>query len=200
MPFDQLMLSFEHYCVVFAKMTVTFKNLNTMYLADVAISLNAGTAPTTAYIPLVENGVMVRQRLNVSTLVDSQATLELPISIAKFGNVPSLLSNPDYSGSVAANPAEQSYFHISVWNTYNVTTVNVIAEVMIEYEAWFFEPRKNSVSLQSKMLALVIEDGKKAIEADKEKGTYVDPIPKGLGDYFILPRPCPVSIHVEEQK
>lgn len=165
MPFDQMMLSFEHYCVVSAKLTITAKNLNPTYLADVAISLNAGTAASTAYGPLVENGMLVRQRLNVSTLQGSQATLKMPISISRFGSVPTLLDNPDYAGSVAANPAEQSYFHISVWNSYNVTTVNVICEVFIEYEAWFFEPRKNSASLERQLRNLILaEERNKATE------------------------------------
>jgi hypothetical protein len=158
MSFDQMMLSFEHYCVVGARMTVTAKNLNATYLADVALSLNAGSAATSAYATLAENGVLVRERLNVSTLPGSQSTLVMPINIRRFGSVPTLLDNPDYAGSVAANPAEQSYFHISVWNAYNVTPVNVICEVFIEYDAWFFEPRKNSPSLSSQISQLILAD------------------------------------------
>lgn len=165
MPFDQMMLSFEHYCVTGARMTITAKNLNPTYLADVAISLNAGSAATTSYIALVENGVLVRERLNISTLQGSQATLTMPISISRFGSVPQLLDNPDYAGSIAANPAEQSYFHISVWNTYNVTTVNVICEVFIEFDAWFFEPRKNSVSLDRQLRQLIINDERSRSES-----------------------------------
>lgn len=158
MPFDQMMLSFEHYCVTYAQLTVTAKNQNSTYLADVAISLNAGSAPSTNYGQLVENGVLVRERLNLSTLQGSQATLKMPISISRFGSVPQLLDNPDYSGSVAANPAEQSYFHISVWNSYNTTVVAVLCEIFLEFDAVFFEPRKNSVSLDQQLLKLIIAD------------------------------------------
>ena len=113
MPFDQLMLSFEHYVVTSAKMTVNFKNTATTNTQSVAISLNADPTPITAYGSLCENGVLVRDRLGMYPYSDSVKTLTMPISIGKFGAVRQLLDNPSYEGSVAANPVEQSYFHIS---------------------------------------------------------------------------------------
>ena len=161
MPFDQLMLSFEHYVVVNAKMTISFKSLSTTSTTGIGISLNAGTAATTVYTQLIENGVMVRDRLAQAPYDDSLKVLSMPISISKFGSVRNLLDNPDYSGTIAANPAEQSYFHISIWNPEGVATTSVTAEVFITYDAWFIEPRKNSVSLNAAIRRLILAEEKK---------------------------------------
>lgn len=167
MPFDQLMLSFDHYCVVGAKMTVTVRNQNTTYPADVAISLNGSSTAITDYTRLVENGLLVRERLNVVSTANSQGTLVMPINVGKFSSCPSLLSNPDMAGSIAANPVEQSYFHLSCWNGYDATVVNCIWEVFIEYDAWFFEPRKNSPSLEATIRKLLISEEREKMRERK---------------------------------
>lgn len=161
MPFDQLMLSFEHYCVVGAKMTCNFKNASTTNTIGIGISLNAGPSAITSVQQIVENGVMVRDRLPVAPSSETLKTLSIPTSIAKFGSVRDLLDNPDYNGSVAANPVEQSYFHISVWCPDSLSLVSgITVEVYIEYDAWFFEPRKNSVSVNQVIHKLLIEEQK----------------------------------------
>lgn len=163
MPFDQMMLSFDHYCVVGAKITVNFRNTSTTSSVGVGISLNANNTPTANYQQLIENGVMVRDRLALAPSDDSVKTLEMPINVSRFGGVPQLLDNPDYWGSIASNPAEQSFFHISVWNPDGVTVVpNIIMEVFITYDAWFLEPRKNSLSLNSALRALILSEEKKS--------------------------------------
>jgi len=160
MAFDQLMLSFDHYCVTRSRITVNFRNQHATYIISAGISLNGSSAPVTSYVALVENGEMVRVRLNGQGLADCMATLVLPISIAKFGSVTDLLDNPEYHGTIAANPTEQSYFNISVWNTFDSAVVSIIAEVFIEYEAWFFEPRKNSVSINQQLSRLILSEMK----------------------------------------
>lgn len=161
MPFDQIMLSFEHYCVVAARMTVNFRNSSTVNTVCVGLSLNAGPTAVSTVINLIENGVMVRDRLTVSPSSDMAKTISIPISIGKFGAVPSLLSNPDFSGNIANNPVEQSYFHLSVWCPDSGSAVSgIIAEVFIEYDSWFMEPRKNSPSVNSALKALILSEEK----------------------------------------
>lgn len=160
MPFDQLMLSFEHYVVLRAKCTVNFKSTSTTNTTSVAISLNAGPTPTTAYGSLVENGVLVRDRLGMYPNTGSVKTLSMPIDIAKFGCVRQLRDNPSYEGSVAANPTEQSYFHISAWNPDTVSSIDTICEIYLEYDAIFREPRKNSPSLEAALKRLIIVEEK----------------------------------------
>ena len=161
MRFDEMMIAFEHYCVVGARMHISIRNASTTNTIGFSISANAGPTPTTNIIQLVENGLMVRDRLAVSPASESVRALEFPIDIAKFGTVPSLLSNPDYAGSVASNPAEQSYFHISVWCPDGVSTVSgLTVEVTIDYDAVFFEPRKSSVSLRAAVSKLILQEEK----------------------------------------
>lgn len=165
MPFDQLMLSFEHYCVMNARMTVNFKNASTTNTVGCGISLNAGSSATSVVGTLIENGVMVRDRLAVSPCDDTLKTLVMPISISRFGAVPLLLDNPDYSGSIAANPVEQSYFHISAWCPDGVSVVSgIVCEVYITYDAVFFEPRKNTVSVEQALKRLLISEEKSKTE------------------------------------
>ena len=160
MPFDQLMLSFEHYVVLRAKMTVNFKATSTTNTTSVALSLNSGTTAITAYGQLAENGVLVRDRLGMYPYNGSIKSLVLPCDVAKFGDVRTLRDNPSYEGSVAANPSEQSYFHISAWNPDTVSSIDVICEIFIEYDAIFREPRKNSPSLELALKKLILAEEK----------------------------------------
>jgi len=160
MPFDQLMLSFEHYVVTDARMVVNFKNTSTTNTQSVAISLNASSTAVTAYGSLAENGVLVRDRLGMYPYGDSVKTLSMPINVGRFGAVRQLLDNPSYEGSVAANPVEQSYFHISAWNPDSVSSTDCICEIYIVYNAIFREPRKNSPSLEAALKKLIISEEK----------------------------------------
>jgi len=160
MPFDQLMLSFEHYVTTKATMTVSFKNTSTSLTQGVAISLNASATPVSAYSSLVENGVLVRDRLGMYPYGDSVKTLTMPVDVGKFGCVRKLVDNPSYEGSVSANPVEQSYFHISCWNPDSVSSIDCIVEVYITYTAIFREPRKNSPSLEAALKRLILVEEK----------------------------------------
>jgi len=160
MPFDQLMLSFEHYVVLGATCTVSFKNTSTTNTQSVALSLNASSTPVTAYGSLCENGVIVRDRLGMYPYGSSVRTLKLPCDVGKFGAVRQLLDNPSYEGSVAANPVEQSYFHISAWNPDTVSSTDCIVEIYIVYDAIFREPRKNSPSLEAALKKLILAEEK----------------------------------------
>lgn len=169
MPFDQLMLSFEHYCVTNARITVNFRNQDTAYPLCVGISASATPTISTDYTALVENGLMVRSRiLPVNNGFEIQDTLRFNLNIAKFGSVDDLLDNSLYHGSVSSNPSEQSYFQVSVWNPEDSTTHSASIEVFVEYDAWFFEPRQNSSSLSAKIMQLlVLEDRISRVETKR---------------------------------
>lgn len=161
MSFDQLMLSFEHFVVTRSKITAAFRNEVENNKPSVGISLNAGPTAITNFQQLVENGNMVRSNLGQVGSSTSCVTLQLPVNISTYGSVPDLLDNSSYRGSIAANPVEQVYYHISVWNPDNPTvTVSVGVEFFIEFEAWFIEPRKNSVSLNKALHAMILREQK----------------------------------------
>jgi len=155
------MLSFEHYVVLKATMKVYFKNTATTSTQGVAISLNAGSTAVTTQQQLLENGVLVRDRCGQYPYGGSITVLELPCDVGKFGAVRNLLDNPNYEGSAAANPTEQSYFHISVWNPDSVSSTDNIVEIHIEYDAVFREPRKNSSSIQAAIHKMIVAEEQK---------------------------------------
>jgi hypothetical protein len=158
MAFDQLMLSYEHYCVLGAKITCTFRNADDNDSPSVGISLNAATTVQTDYTALRENGMIVREKLGFSASPLSIRTLVMKYDARKFHSIPSVLSDPDMQGTITANPVEQGYFHISVWNTESASTVQVYCSAFIEYDVVFTEPRKNGTSLEKQISALIRSD------------------------------------------
>jgi hypothetical protein len=146
MGFDQMMLCFEHFCVLRAAMTVTCRHTSTAQSAAFAILQSAGATAITDYTRNVENGLCVRNRLNATPYDGSIQTFKSVMDIAKFGGVPDLLDNPDYRGDSGTNPPEQSYFHLSFWNPDSVSVGTCICEVQIDYDVVFLEPRKLTLS------------------------------------------------------
>jgi hypothetical protein len=160
MGFDQMMLSYEHYCVTRAVMTLNVRHTATTQSGNCGILLTAGAIAVTDFQRNLEAGYMVRVRYNATPYEGSMGILENVMDIAKFGTVRQLLDNPDYKGTIAANPVEQSYFHISVWNSDNANVGTFAIDVMIDYESWFFEPRDLTQSFGSHIKNLILTEMK----------------------------------------
>lgn len=141
MGFDQMMLFYEHFIVHSCKCTLVCATsaVGPIY---VSISRNAGSTPITVSTDLVENGNIEYQSLPVGAVQTIFDKMVMTLDVAKFGGVDDILDNPEYRGTNAANPAEQSYFHISVWNPYSAATLSASISVLLEYDATFVEPRK----------------------------------------------------------
>lgn len=156
--FDQMMLSYEHYCVLRSRIFVSFLNTSGNAYPTCAVSIRAGTTPVTVIQQIVEDGMVITQRLAGANAFPASCLLKTACDVAKFGGKVKLVDDPEYQGTIAANPAEQSYFHIQTWSI-DATTANVSVEVTIEYEAIFSEPRNLSQSLRTAMhRALLIEE------------------------------------------
>lgn len=160
MGFDQMMLSYEHYCVTHSTMTLNIRHTATTQSGDCGILLTSGATASTDYQRNLEAGFLTRLRLNATPYEGSLGNLVNKMDVAKFGTVPKLLDNPDYKGTIAANPVEQSYFHISVWNSDNANVGTFAIDVMIDYVAWFFEPRDLTQSFASQLKKLVLSEMK----------------------------------------
>lgn len=145
--FDQMMASYEHFCVVASNIRASFTNTSAATSSPcVALSVNASPTPVTSASQILEDGNITTQRLAPTSSFGNTQTLELGVDIAKFGGVDDLLDNPYYRGDVAANPLEQQYFILQLYNLAGVTsTCEVVFE--IEYTAYFKEPRKLSPSI-----------------------------------------------------
>lgn len=160
MGFDQMMLSYEHYIGIRSRMTIQVRNTSSAQSAHIGIIQNSFATPNTDIQRNIENGHLVMQQLNATPYEGSMRTLTSIMDVAKFGTVKDILDDPEYQGNLSANPAEQSYFHISFWNTDNASVGTCIVNVTIEYEAIFREPRSLSVSVSSVLKKLLLDEMK----------------------------------------
>lgn len=146
MGFDQMMLFYEQFVVLRSHIKVTA--ICASESARVAIYLSPDTGAL-APIPLMENGLVVTDTLVGSGTSDSgqhrMKTLELACDVPKyFGKTKAeIIADPQMYGTVAANPGEQVYFHITVWDPFSAATeTSVLFDVTLSYDTYYWEPKK----------------------------------------------------------
>jgi len=143
--FDQMMLMYEQFCVIRSHIKVTF--LATDEPCRVAIMLSPDTNPAPSISAVMENGLMITTSLIGSSAESGthrMKTLQLACDIPKyFGKAyQSILADPLQSGTVAADPGEQVYFQIVVWDPYGAQSTSVALDVTISYDVMYWEPKK----------------------------------------------------------
>jgi len=158
--FDQMMLSYEHYCVSKARIMVTFQAATANVYPTVAVSQRAASTPNTVIQQNIEDGLIITERLHPVNVANSVVTISMSTNIAQFGGVTKLLDNSDYRGNISSNPTEQSYFHVQTWSL-DANTSTTVCEVVIEYESWFTEPRTLSQSTRSLLKQAIYAEEKK---------------------------------------
>jgi len=152
MGFDQMMVSYEHYCVLGARIRINARcGSVTNTFPTVAVSLSAAATPITNSQQITECGNAVLQFLYPQGIYGGMRTVENAIDIAKFGGVNDVLDNPEFRGDIATNPTEQMYFHVQTFDTELITCATSI-DVVIEYEAVFTEPRQLSQSVTKSLI------------------------------------------------
>jgi hypothetical protein len=156
--FDQMMLSYNHYMVVNSRMIATFVNSSTANLVNCAIRIAADSTPLTNINQIIEDGIVTRDLLNLSPAPNSLVTLEKSVNIRKIQGGVSITDNTDLQGNAAANPLEQTYFHVSVWNSRSLAMTSVSVDVCLEFEAWFYEPRNLTQSLRNILFQELAKD------------------------------------------
>jgi len=140
------MLVYEQYTVVRSKITVDLLNSNTSALSRGCVYLSPDATILTDPNRAIENG-LIRSKLlfpNVTFLSAKQFNLDCDIA-SYFGrgrSARALVNDPELFGTAAANPTEQVYFVISAWDPFGANTLGYFANVTIEYDAIFWEPRK----------------------------------------------------------
>jgi len=159
MGFDQMMLSYEHYCVTKARLVLMAQNSITTGSANVAVQIAPSNTLQTLSQQIVENGTVVLEKLNAGPQYGSVQQIRQAVVIGKYQGIVNVIDNPDNLGTVAANPVEQEYFHIYGW-TDDGTTGTVYLNVCIEYEAVFIEPKKLTQSLRDAMHQLNTAEAK----------------------------------------
>lgn len=141
MGFDQLMLWFNHFCVIRAKLTCIFRS-TTSNTTTVCIRQDGASAPLTVINRIVELGGCVIDDLGYLASTNDTKKLELLVDMARLQGVAplALTADPTLRGDAATSPTEVTYFHIQNWNSDGVTS-SVIVDFILEQEAYFLEPR-----------------------------------------------------------
>jgi len=146
MGFDQMMQYFNHYTVHGSRIRVVFGSNSTTLRATVALMVSGSNTAVTSIETAVENGDITFQVLEFAGTFGGCATLTRKLDVGRFQAVVDVLDDPNMRGDATANPAEQAYYHLMVWCADSVSTVSVGAQVLIEYDVTFHEPKKAPLS------------------------------------------------------
>lgn len=144
--FDQLMLMYDHYTVIGARMTCTFVNTDTTYAQQVAIV--ARDAPTTQadIRASVEAGTCVHAVLSPAGGDRSTQTLVYNLNPNKFLGRSKPLADSTLKGTAGTNPSEQVYFHLMADPGGANDSAVVNCKALIEYTVIFHEPKEVGLS------------------------------------------------------
>lgn len=178
MGFDQLMLSYNHYTVTSCRLVVTFHNLAAS-TPTVSLKVDGGSTPSTVADTIVEFGLNTHSTLEAKSTFGACKVLEQRVSIRKFEGVKDVMDVVDLRGSVAANPAELTYFHVQCWDNTGTTT-NVLCEIVMEFSAVFTEPRMLTPSLSGLLKTLVVAEAAQTESSDEkhcQSGVVFHPTP-----------------------
>lgn len=141
--FDQLMTMFDHYCVIGARISVTFTNFSTDFPMLCCVDIRDSPTTTTDYREAIESGTCKSALVSVSNSGASTATIVYNVNPAKFLGRSKPLADPDLKGSASANPVEQCYFHVIIAGD---GAEKVGASITIEYISMFIEPKPVGLS------------------------------------------------------
>lgn len=151
MGFDQMMLFYEQAVCFRSRIRVNFACASATD-GRVAIGLFPDTSAPASVSEFMENGLVVTDVVNgtgANASVHHFKSLELTCDVAKyFGrSKKELISSPEFYCTTAANPTEQVYFQVCQWNPSAATDINSFFDVIISYDVYYYEPRKDSASL-----------------------------------------------------
>jgi len=154
MGFDQMMLFFEQYTVVSSKCTMQCINSSGAGVyANVGLYLSPDLTQLTIPNRLLECGQISWKTLKPIGINGSSASLNLDCNIPTyFGrnrNKRALLDDTNLFGTVAANPSEQVYYGLVVFDPTIANNTDVTFTVVLEYQVMFWEPRKAVESFSS---------------------------------------------------
>jgi hypothetical protein len=156
MGFDQLMVSYNHYIVTHANITVIARN-NTTSTPTVSVTVSPSPTPITSIDRIVEFGGNTMEVLEFKGVDGSSRVITAAVDIRKIQGVTNVVDDPTLRGDAATNPTEQTYFHVQTWDTAGVNG-SVLFDVIIDYTSVFNEPRVLTISVQSKLKQLILEE------------------------------------------
>lgn len=146
MGFDQMMAYYNHYTVLRSRIRVIAVNTSTTIMPTFGLYVSGATTVTSVIEQLVENGDCEFVWLKYAGMNGCSCTLTRSIDCAKFQGIDDVLDDPNMRGDGASNPTEQSYFHLTTWNSVSATQVTSNFQAVIEFDIMFTEPRKATLS------------------------------------------------------
>ncbi len=148
--FDQMMLMYEQCTVIKSSIQVTF-NIGAGLTVNCGVALFPDASGLTNPSQLVENGliryVTLTSGSNTFQNQRMRTTVRLDCDIARyFGRrgVRVLLNDDNLYTTAAANPVEQVYYGIVVWQVSadGTTTTLIGFDVLMSFDVIYWEPRK----------------------------------------------------------
>lgn len=146
MGFDELMTMYDHAVVIASKIRVTFTNRDTTYAQICGIDVRDGTSAELDSRVIVESGTCNYMTLGRSGSSRDTATITYTLNPNKFLSRSNPLSDPNLKNTSASNPSEQCYFHVFAGPLESVDAGIVDINVLIEYNAIWFEPKPLQLS------------------------------------------------------
>jgi len=141
MGFDQMMVFYNHFCVVSCRLIACMKSASGTALTA-AIRVDASSTPLTVIDQIIEFGGLVQVELESIGGFGANKVLQMDVSIPRIQgvSVKAITADPTLRGDAATSPTEVTYFHVHIWNAAGVTsTCNV--SFILEQEVYFMEPR-----------------------------------------------------------
>lgn len=140
--FDQLMTFFDHYTVLWSKISVTAVNADNTNGNFVVISVRDSSTTIASPDDIMEYPC-VYTSLSAEGSGINNKTISHSVNVSKWLGRPSLMSEDDLRGTTSANPVEQLYFHISSLPAPAGTDTQVVyCRARIIFDAVLTEPKQ----------------------------------------------------------
>jgi len=146
--FDQMMLFYEQFIVIRSNISVTFNNPSTTnaYRVGIILSPDLGTVN---YQSLIENGECVTGVVGPSTGSGNTKVLSLSCDVKNYfgrNTYREMMNDPDLRGNIATAPTELVHYGIFCLDPFDAVNENINFDLVITYDAIFYEPKKLSNS------------------------------------------------------
>lgn len=139
--FDELMVMYDHYCVIGARVRITFSNTSNQYQQLCIAQIKDTATTSTESNEIIENGNCKYTTLGALSGGQGNREIVIKASPSKFFGR-NVMEGDKYQGTVSSNPADQLYLHLQCGPLTAVDAGPVYATVDIEYIAMLTEPKQ----------------------------------------------------------
>lgn len=139
--FDQLMTMYDHYTVIGSRARITLFNRDSTYPQTIIAHLKDDVTVSSDENTLLENGLNRYITVSPQGSAGCNKSLQLNCSPSKFFGK-KVLQDDIFRGSIASNPSEQVYLHLTSFPMEGTDTGQVRLTVEIEYTAILTERKE----------------------------------------------------------